>query len=772
MERSWTGKLMVGAACAGALALAGAASAAAPEIDLGGDESVTPLPPLQQPPPPPKKKKPEPKKAPPPAPPAPEKRPVGPKRPFGEELQVLDRIRFEALVRDDPGRTQPVVLRDLRWTCQLTRCTAEGPRLRFGVEACAELARAVGPITSFRAAGRSLTKAELLRCNEAVASAGGFGVAPGGGGFGPPRAGRPQPPPAAPKPGAELAGLAEAFRKAVAALPPSPYSDRCPDPFSGGLLGHYLKAAGKGDVEAARMQLVRIDRRLHCVSAQRFAGLHGALGDALRDRALPPDAAAALIPAVLLFVEYGGGDFRAEFLEWLRANRGVLVAALSNPGSALASTGLLARLDGSPLLLDGEEAGRLLTALDGTGLDSGLCTLLELDLLESDDGGRKKLFCPKDCREPLFSRDDEAGGRLAGTLPEDVKQQCEQLKETKEKLRKERPGLAACIREFNEASSDLLACQAEGLSAHRAARLEIDDPREYTREDIYLARRCHRGQDPGLSAAWYEASNNLTDAENYNDKMQSHVEELEHRVRQFDPNFAPEPGETVVAVCHSCSVEEMDEFEQLVEDLQEAKQLANKAALALLNAQDEEERAWQALQDSTRCAPHEECADDCGIQDALAAHVQGCIQQASARKPPEKKGGEGGGAGPDPTRATPDPRGPGYVPGSVSGLQECLRKAGASSGRQGDPACDATTCPDDKVPTPDPKRPGKCTCQEPKQRSAEGYCRGAGYIDCGEEACECQPLEVKVRGAIGEGEGAGPGGRGGGDPSPYRIPLD
>jgi hypothetical protein len=168
------------------------------------------------------------------------------------------------------------------------------------------------------------------------------------------------------------------------------------------------------------------------------------------------------------------------------------------------------------------------------------------------------------------------------------------------------------------------------------------------------------------------------------------------------------------------------------------------------------------------------CPDSCGIEDALAELTGACVDEATGTPAPDKPGAGGPS---NPNVAKPSPLGPGRLPGTVSGLQECLAAATGSSRPLGDPACYDTTCPDAKVAKVDPERPGECRCVDPDdpgmgEGSAPDYC--PGYVDCPEDsgsACECVVLRDPGE-SLGQG-GEGPGPRPGLGPEggPFRIPL-
>ncbi len=467
------------------------------------------------------------------------------------------------------------------------------------------------------------------------------------------------------------AAIASAFRARVEKLPASEYSQSCPHSFADGLLDEYIGALGRSDVERALEALWKMDVQLGCVSAARFAGLHGAFRDTVLADATG-EAAERLFPVVLLFLEYGGGSFRADYLGWLRSVDQALIAALTDSRSRLAELGLMLQDRNGLVRVTGQPAQQLVSEIGGNGLDSGRCTLLELEELEGE-GGRTVSFCPKDCREPLLAQDDEAEGRLAGVLPPDVAAECQRRQQEKERLRASKSGwsITQCMEEFDASNPSMLACQVEGLTGYREARLHVGE-RERTTEDIYARRRCMVGQYDRLSR-YRSAADHLRYSLDLVERSRRNWENAVEQVRTFDENF-----DHAAAAVRGKEPELHPRPGHDVEAFNEAREAYEQADEALTNAVNQMIEAYQTLarlvsemtatQDCA--ADGTGCSDTCGIQDALAAMAEGCVDEMTPSEAPEL----GDTPAPDPHVSMPDPRGPGYVPGSNRGAPAVPRE--------------------------------------------------------------------------------------------------
>jgi hypothetical protein len=85
---------------------------------------------------------------------------------FAAETTAQPVFHYQATVFDGQvDRSGAVNASGLVWQCQANRCTISGPWPRPGVSACANLARAVGRISSYGHPGAMLNATELAQCN-------------------------------------------------------------------------------------------------------------------------------------------------------------------------------------------------------------------------------------------------------------------------------------------------------------------------------------------------------------------------------------------------------------------------------------------------------------------------------------------------------------------------------------------------------------------------------------------------------------------------------
>jgi len=64
-----------------------------------------------------------------------------------------------------PARRAAATAGGVKWSCTGARCTASGRGGNVSVRGCSALARAVGPVASYRSEIKSLAAADLRECN-------------------------------------------------------------------------------------------------------------------------------------------------------------------------------------------------------------------------------------------------------------------------------------------------------------------------------------------------------------------------------------------------------------------------------------------------------------------------------------------------------------------------------------------------------------------------------------------------------------------------------
>jgi hypothetical protein len=64
--------------------------------------------------------------------------------------------------------TSNVIVKDVRWSCAGAACSAPRTATAPDVNVCSAVARKLGRLAGFEAAGRNFDKAELGRCNAAA----------------------------------------------------------------------------------------------------------------------------------------------------------------------------------------------------------------------------------------------------------------------------------------------------------------------------------------------------------------------------------------------------------------------------------------------------------------------------------------------------------------------------------------------------------------------------------------------------------------------------
>ncbi|KAA3626860.1 MAG: hypothetical protein DWQ09_14840 [Proteobacteria bacterium] len=85
--------------------------------------------------------------------------------PPAKSAPTIARYTYTAQIRTAVRPSNPVVAGGISWQCTGSWCTASGPWLVPSVESCRALAEIVGAITAYGRPGRTLSAADLARCN-------------------------------------------------------------------------------------------------------------------------------------------------------------------------------------------------------------------------------------------------------------------------------------------------------------------------------------------------------------------------------------------------------------------------------------------------------------------------------------------------------------------------------------------------------------------------------------------------------------------------------